>query len=443
MVIFLAIVGFIADPDPPDQQRPSATNPGLNGLILGVLLVGILLVLQPCDGGCFREVRWVNSFRAGSAEKSARARSAGADEGDAGRAHRWRSRPARCARSSIPSPRASTKRATSRATSPACSSSSACSAPSGACSARSPRSATRSRRSMPAAARRYEYVLDALKEGLAAPLGGMGTAFSSSLFGLSGSLILGFLDLQAGQAQNRFYTELENWLSSVTDVGSTSAPVDGGELAPPTSGAVRAILRNCRRPGRLQSSASRPAMASLADGISGPGQEHALRAADDARLGRGAAEEQKAAPHARQGLPSARRRRRAPGSASDMAHKAGGKWRGNRRAAAVDYWPGFVDALSTLLLAIMFLLSVFVLAQFFLSREISGKDEVLNRLNSQINELTQLAGAGKARQSRTLRIACQSAGFACPVGERPHAGCSSCSRGAGRLREPRRRASAR
>jgi chemotaxis protein MotB len=56
----------------------------------------------------------------------------------------------------------------------------------------------------------------------------------------------------------------------------------------------------------------------------------------------------------------------------------------------VDYWPGFVDALSTLLLAIMFLLSVFVLAQFLLSQEISGKDAVLNRLNSQINELTQL-----------------------------------------------------
>src|SRR5690606_28699950 len=58
-------------------------------------------------------------------------------------------------------------------------------------------------------------VLESLKQGLAAPLSGMGTAFSSSLFGLAGSLILGFLDLQAGRAQNRFYTELENWLSSV------------------------------------------------------------------------------------------------------------------------------------------------------------------------------------------------------------------------------------
>lgn len=64
--------------------------------------------------------------------------------------------------------------------------------------------------------------------------------------------------------------------------------------------------------------------------------------------------------------------------------------RNRRREPSVDYWPGFVDALSTLLLAIMFLLTVFVLAQFFLSREISGRDQVLNRLNSQINELTQL-----------------------------------------------------
>ncbi|MBL1405059.1 MAG: peptidoglycan -binding protein [Rhizobiales bacterium] len=64
--------------------------------------------------------------------------------------------------------------------------------------------------------------------------------------------------------------------------------------------------------------------------------------------------------------------------------------RSRRRESNVDYWPGFVDALSTLLLAIMFLLSVFVLAQFLLSREITGKDAVLNRLNSQIAELTSL-----------------------------------------------------
>ncbi|THV21496.1 peptidoglycan -binding protein [Peteryoungia ipomoeae] len=69
--------------------------------------------------------------------------------------------------------------------------------------------------------------------------------------------------------------------------------------------------------------------------------------------------------------------------------------RNRRRERGVDYWPGFVDALSTLLLAIMFLLTVFVLAQFILSREITGKDEVLNRLNSQIAELTQLLALEK------------------------------------------------
>jgi len=64
--------------------------------------------------------------------------------------------------------------------------------------------------------------------------------------------------------------------------------------------------------------------------------------------------------------------------------------RSKRLRERVDYWPGFVDALSTLLLAIMFLLSVFVLAQFLLSQEITGKDAVLNRLNAQIDELTNL-----------------------------------------------------
>ncbi len=59
-----------------------------------------------------------------------------------------------------------------------------------------------------------------LKAGLQAPLGGMGTAFSSSLFGLAGSLVLGFLELQAGQAQNRFFNDLEEWLSGLTRLSS-------------------------------------------------------------------------------------------------------------------------------------------------------------------------------------------------------------------------------
>lgn len=63
----------------------------------------------------------------------------------------------------------------------------------------------------------------ALKENLKAPLGGMSTSFSTSLFGLASSLVIGFLDLQSGHAQNRFYNELEEWLSGMTHLASGNA----------------------------------------------------------------------------------------------------------------------------------------------------------------------------------------------------------------------------
>ena len=75
-------------------------------------------------------------------------------------------------------------------------------------------------------------VFEKLKQGLDVPLIGMGTAFSSSLFGLGGSLVLGFLDLQAGQAQNRFFTELEDWLSGATRVSTGALPGDGEQSMP-------------------------------------------------------------------------------------------------------------------------------------------------------------------------------------------------------------------
>ena len=80
----------------------------------------------------------------------------------------------------------------------------------------------------------FSKVFDELKAGLEKPLAGMAVAFSSSLFGLSGSLILGFLDMQAGQAQNRFYIDLEEWLTSVTKFTS-SGPISigGGEQSVP------------------------------------------------------------------------------------------------------------------------------------------------------------------------------------------------------------------
>jgi hypothetical protein len=69
-------------------------------------------------------------------------------------------------------------------------------------------------------------VVTHLKQGLEEPLKGMGTAFSSSLFGLGGSLVLGFVDIQAGHAQNRFFNEMEEWLSGVTRLVDTDETLD-------------------------------------------------------------------------------------------------------------------------------------------------------------------------------------------------------------------------
>ena len=75
-------------------------------------------------------------------------------------------------------------------------------------------------------------VFEDLKVGLRGPLSGMGTAFSSSLFGLAGALVLGFLDLQVSQAQNRFFQELEEWMSTVTRHASGSIGFDGEQSVP-------------------------------------------------------------------------------------------------------------------------------------------------------------------------------------------------------------------
>ncbi len=84
-------------------------------------------------------------------------------------------------------------------------------------------------------------IFNDLKTGLEAPLSGMGTAFSSSLFGLAGSLLLGFLELQAGAAQNRFYNDLEDWLSSATRV-SSGGPVSVGDGDQSVPAYIQALL---------------------------------------------------------------------------------------------------------------------------------------------------------------------------------------------------------
>lgn len=79
-----------------------------------------------------------------------------------------------------------------------------------------------------------------LQQGLEAPLTGMGTAFSSSLFGLAGSLVLGFLELQSTQAQHRFYQDVEDWLSGATRLSSGAGNLEGGDQSIPVY--VQALL---------------------------------------------------------------------------------------------------------------------------------------------------------------------------------------------------------
>lgn len=264
MLIFLAITGFVAAILYRQISGAFQTNPGLNGLILGVLCVGILLAFAQVVR-LFREVRWVNSFRAGTEARD-------------------------------PVLLAPMKALLGRSSTMALSTSSMRSILD-SIATRLDESRDISRyligllvflgllgtfwgllgtigsigdtiQSLDPASGDTNDVLDALKAGLSAPLAGMGTAFSSSLFGLAGSLVLGFLDLQAGRAQNRFYIELENWLSSVTDLGSDFA-VAG--IKGETSDEIRAISErlNAMQEGSSTSPRIAASMATLADGISG------------------------------------------------------------------------------------------------------------------------------------------------------------------------------
>jgi len=109
-------------------------------------------------------------------------------------------------------------------------------------------------------------MFDSLREGLAAPLSGMGISFSSSLFGLAGSLVLGFLDLQSSQAQNRFYTELEDWLST-TVYDQAGEPAGGGAMAGDVRNAIERLKDAINETGGSKAASS--AMSNLAEAIQG------------------------------------------------------------------------------------------------------------------------------------------------------------------------------
>jgi len=98
-----------------------------------------------------------------------------------------------------------------------------------------------------------------LKQGLEGPLEGMGTAFSSSLFGLGGSLVLGFVDIQAGHAQNRFFNEMEEWLSGVTRLVETDESYQGATDSPAAAlyeidGHLKILIRQMQKNNQIMAS---------------------------------------------------------------------------------------------------------------------------------------------------------------------------------------------
>ena len=116
-------------------------------------------------------------------------------------------------------------------------------------------------------------MFEQLKTGLARPLAGMGTAFSASMYGLAGALVLGFLDLTAGQAQNRFYNELEEWLAGLTRLssgvlseGDGSIPVYVQALLEQTAENMENLQRVLMR-GEERSSQANQAVLSLTERI--------------------------------------------------------------------------------------------------------------------------------------------------------------------------------
>ena len=270
MLIFLVIAGFV----PLILYRQVATgcmaNPGLNGLIIGVLLIGVLLafrnvvLLMP-------EVRWVNSFRRGQSvygEATPRLLAPMAtllrDRADtmAISTSTWRS-----ILDSIAT-RLDENREILRYLTGLLVFLGLLGTFWGLL--RTIGAVGDTIQALDVGSADTAVIFEDLKTGLEAPLSGMAIAFSSSLFGLAGSLVLGFLDLQAGQAQNRFYTELENWLSSVTDVGSgMSSPIEVMDGAP-----VEELRRMTDQIARIAhdggvNQRTTAAMASLAEGIQG------------------------------------------------------------------------------------------------------------------------------------------------------------------------------
>ena len=247
MIVFLALVGFIASILMPQFIHAFQANPGLNGLIIGVLAIGIIFAFWQVFR-IYPEVRWVNAFRI-------------ADPGLvishqpillAPMATMLRDRQGSLSLSTT-SMRSIMDSIGSRLD-----------------EARDTgrylvgllvflgllgtfwglldtiRSVGDTINALDTKSADSVLIFEELKTGLAAPLKGMGTAFASSLFGLSGSLVLGFLELQASQAHSRFYNELEEWLSAITELtpGGSAEGASSEQINRQLYGAIFEVQRS-------------------------------------------------------------------------------------------------------------------------------------------------------------------------------------------------------
>ena len=268
MLAFLILAGFVALILIKQIVRAFLANPGLNGLILGVLLIGLILAFRQVIR-LFREIRWVNDHRQPGERLQ---------EADA---------PVMLAPMATILGEKGANRAISTSTLRVILDSVATRLDEGREINRyliglliflgllgtfwglleTVGSIGEVIKSMGAGNGEASVMFETLKSGLAAPIAGMSISFTSSLFGLAGSLVLGFLDLQAGQAQNRFYTELEDNLSATATDGAAEASPRAAAAVPSE---LRLTLDRLAASADVATSrASTAAMANLAEGVQG------------------------------------------------------------------------------------------------------------------------------------------------------------------------------
>lgn len=268
MLVFLILLGLLAYILNKPIQQAFMANPGLNGLIIGVLLIGIIFSFRQVLR-LFPEIAWVNGFRVGDPGHARRPpvllAPMAAILGDIGGRIAISPQIMRSLLDSIAT-RLDEARDTSRYMTGLLVFLGLLGTFWGLIETVGSVGTVIQNLKVGGDA---GTMFDTLRDGLAAPLGGMGISFSSSLFGLAGSLVLGFLDLQSGQAQNRFYVDLEDWLS--TTVRDQGEHAGAGTAAPALSTEVRTAMDKLREAIAETGSnkAATNAMANLAEAIQG------------------------------------------------------------------------------------------------------------------------------------------------------------------------------